>query len=150
MKNAESTTSAALRDVERAAALTPRESDLLKRSGERIFTLSRKVAAAEREIERLKTEVLQSQLLIEEIRRSRDVLSAQVTSLLVERDRDYQERSELRRLLASLQNQMQTILGSLLTAEPLERRALLGRPSPQRPGRIGMITELGPDAHRRD
>ncbi len=141
MKNAESTTSAALRDVERAAALSPRESELLKRSGERIFILSRKVAAAEKEIERLRTEVAQSQLLIDEVRRSRDVLSAQVASLLNERDRDYHERSELRRLLASLQNQMQTILSTLLAAAPPEPRALLGRSSPQRPGHIRMITE---------
>ena len=81
-----------------AGAASDRESELLRQSGERIYALSRKAAAAEREIERLRTELQQAQMLMDEIRRTRDVLSAQVQSLLSDRDREYEERSELRRL----------------------------------------------------
>jgi hypothetical protein len=137
----QSSTNAALNDVRQAAALNERESELLRRSGERIFALSRKVAAAEREIERLRTELHQSQLLADEVRRTRDVLSAQVTALLNERDRDYMERAELRRLLASLQSQMQTILANVVTGSSVDSAnapRLIGRALPQRGGHVPM------------
>lgn len=138
MKNAESGTNPALNDVRSGAALNERESELLRRSGERIFALSRKVAAAEREIERLRSELRQSEILVDEVRRTRDVLSAQVESLLNERDREYDERAELRRLLASLQSQLQGMLGKLLLAEDQPASPLLGRPAPQRRGHVRM------------
>lgn len=142
MKNAESSsTNAALNDVRQVASLSERESELLRRSGERIFALSRKVAAAEREIERLRAELHQSQLLADEVRRTRDVLSAQVESLLNERDRDYMERAELRRLLAGLQSQLQAILANLVVpaSAPAAGPGLIGRVLPQRSGHVSMV-----------
>jgi chromosome segregation ATPase len=138
MKNAQSGTSAALKDVQNGASLSDRESELLQRAGERVFALSRKVAAAEREIERLRSELQQSSILVDEVRRSRDVLSSQVMSLLNERDREYQERAELRRLLASLQSQMQSMLTTLVVRQPSPPQVMLGRPSPQRSGHVPM------------
>lgn len=147
MKNAESLDSAALSDARKAASLTERESDLLRKSGERIFTLSRKVATAEREIERLRTELEQARLLVDEVRRSRDVLSSQVESLLNERDREYEERAELRRLLASLQSQMQGMLSTLLANDQLPVRPMLGRASPQRSGHVRMAVISASHGH---
>ena len=95
--------------------LSPRESELLKKAGERIFALSRRVSAAERETERLTAENTALRELVAEVRNMRDVLSSQVSSLLREKDREYEERSELRRLLASLHMQMQEVLPLVTT-----------------------------------
>ena len=144
MKNAEPGPNPALNDVRSGASLTERESELLRRSGERIFALSRKVAAAEREIERLRSELGQAEVLVDEVRRTRDVLAAQVESLLNERDREYEERAELRRLLASLQAQLQAMLGRFLAVEAQAGPALIGRPSPQRSSHVQMAVIAPP------
>jgi chromosome segregation ATPase len=91
-------------------ALTPRESELLRKAGERVYSLSRRLAEKERERDRLEAETRTLRELLAESREVRTVLSAQVESLQKESDRDYQERSELRRLLASLHTQMQELL----------------------------------------
>jgi chromosome segregation ATPase len=137
VKNAESTTAAALSDLRSAASLSERESELVRRAGERVFTLSRKLAAAEKEIERLRSELRQAHVLVDEVRTSRDVLSSQVASLLGERDREYQERAELRRLMASLQSQMQEMLSGFIASQAAPR-GLLGRAAPQRSGHVPM------------
>ena len=142
MKNSESATHAALSDARNAASLSERESELLRRSGERIFLLSRKIAAAEREIERLRTELQQANVLVDEVRQSRNVLSAQVTSLLRDREREYDERAELRRLLASLHSLVQGMLSNVLGGDPAGTHRLLGRPSPQRGGRLPMAAPI--------
>ncbi|MGH2633647.1 MAG: hypothetical protein ACRDG3_09585 [Tepidiformaceae bacterium] len=92
------------------ASLTERESQLLRQAGERVFGLARKVAAAERRETDLKRELDRNNELLEEVRRTRDVLSAQVNSLLRERERDYEERSELRQLLGAITVQLQTAM----------------------------------------
>lgn len=90
--------------------LTARESELLKKAGERVFELSRRVAELERTVERLESELAGARELLAESREVRNVLVAQVTSLQTDLDREYEERSELRRLLASLHIQMQELL----------------------------------------
>ncbi len=142
MKNAESATAGALSDVRNGASLSERESELLRRAGERVFTLSRKVAAAEKENERLRSELRQAEILVDEVRKSRDVLSSQVASLLNERDREYQERAELRRLMASLQSQMQEMLSGFIASQAAPR-GILGRASPQRSGHVPMALLAG-------
>lgn len=92
------------------ASLTARESELLRKAGDRIFKLSRALAEAERSVQRLDQELSHTRELLAETRTSRDLLSAQVTSMHRELDREFVERSELRRLLASLQMQMQSLL----------------------------------------
>lgn len=90
--------------------LTARESVLLKKAGERVFELSRRVAELERAVERLESELAGARELLAESREVRNVLVAQVTSLQTDLDREYDERSELRKLLASLHIQMQELL----------------------------------------
>ena len=92
------------------ASLTPRESELLRKAGERVFALSRRLAAKETEAEQLRFEARSLRDLLAESREVRQVLSAQVASMQTELDREYEERSELRRLLASLHMQMQELL----------------------------------------
>lgn len=97
-------------DINPLASLTPRESELLRKAGERVFSLSRRLAEKEREADRLRAETQSLRDLLAESREVRDVLAAQVTSLQTEIEREYEERSELRRLLASLHVQMQELL----------------------------------------
>lgn len=92
------------------ATLTARESELLRKAGERVFALSRRLATSENEAEQLKAETRSLRDLLAESREVRAVLSAQVASMQTELDREYEERSELRRLLASLHLQMQELL----------------------------------------
>jgi hypothetical protein len=94
--------------------LTARESELLKRAGERVFALSRRLADREREVERLNAEVSSLRELLAENRNIREILSAQITSLQTEHEREYEERSELRRLVAGLHLQLQEVLPMLI------------------------------------
>jgi len=91
-------------------SLTDRESQLLRQAGERVFALARKVSAAERREEEIKRELEQTRELLAETRNTRDVLSAQVQSLLRERERDFEERSELRQLLGAITVQLQAAM----------------------------------------
>jgi len=91
-------------------SLTERESQLLRQAGERVFALARKVSAAERREQDMKRELEQTRELLAETRNTRDVLSAQVQSLLRERERDFEERSELRQLLGAITVQLQTAM----------------------------------------
>lgn len=75
-----------------------------------MFGLARKVAAVEKREADLKREMENMGELLAEVRRTRDVLSAQVESLLRERERDYEERSELRQLLGAITVQLQTAM----------------------------------------
>lgn len=90
--------------------LSERESEILKKAGERVFALSRRLADKELESEKLRAESHSLRELLAESREVRQVLTDQITSLHVELDREYEERSELRRLLASLHVQMQELL----------------------------------------
>ena len=92
------------------ASLTPRESELLRKAGERVFALSRRLASSEQTAEQLRSESKSLRDLLAESREVRAVLSAQVASMQTELDREYEERAELRRLLASLHLQMQELL----------------------------------------
>jgi predicted RNase H-like nuclease (RuvC/YqgF family) len=113
------------------SALTARESDLLRRAGERVFSLSRQLAAAEAHNRRLQAELDHTREMLAETRQGREILSAQVSSLQREVEREFQERSELRKLLASLQMQMQALLPSMVT--PAVSAPALGlRAAPQR------------------
>ncbi len=62
-------------------ALTARESELLKRAGERVFALSRRLAERDREVERLTSEVASLRELLAEHRTMREILSAQVATM---------------------------------------------------------------------
>ena len=106
--------------------LTARESELLRKAGERVFALSRRLASKESEADKLQAETKSLRDLLAESREIRQVLAAQVASMQQELDREYEERSELRRLLASLHLQMQELL-PLITrpAEAAARPALL-------------------------
>ena len=123
--------------------LTPRESDLLQQAGERVFVLARRLAAAERQEQEAKRSLDHLQELLQETRSTRDILAAQVQSLLRERERDYEERSELRQLLGAITAQLQTAMtrGAAVPAEG-ERRALAGTGAPpaaatrRRPSRV--------------
>lgn len=111
-------------------SLTVRESELLRKAGDRIFALSRRLSEAERSVQRLEQELSHSRDLLEETRRSRDVLSDQVRSMQGDLEREFVERSELRRLLASLQVQFQTHFAP--PAQDARPRLGQGRESPQR------------------
>ncbi|HXU23971.1 MAG TPA: hypothetical protein VN697_08080 [Tepidiformaceae bacterium] len=91
-------------------SLTERESQLLRQAGERVFALARKVSAAERREGEVKRELERTLELLTETRNTRDVLSAQVQSLLRERERDFEERSELRQLLGAITGQLQAAM----------------------------------------
>jgi len=91
-------------------SLTERESQLLRQAGERVFALARKVSAAERREAEVKRELERTLELLTETRNTRDVLSAQVQSLLRERERDFEERSELRQLLGAITGQLQAAM----------------------------------------
>jgi predicted RNase H-like nuclease (RuvC/YqgF family) len=118
-----------------AGALTERESELLRQASERIHVLSQRAAEAERESERYRMALQQAEAVLAETRRTRDVLSAQVESLMREADREYEERAELRRLLASAQMQLQSLLASMMAVPSSNGGPLLGRFAPQR-GRL--------------
>ena len=92
------------------ASLTERESQLLRQAGERVFALARKVSAAERREAELKRDLDRTLDLLAETRNTRDVLSSQVQSLLRERERDFEERSELRQLLGAITGQLQAAM----------------------------------------
>ncbi len=94
--------------------LTARESELLKRAGERVFALSRRLAERDREVEKLRAEVDSLRELLAENRNIREILSAQITSLQTEHEREYEERSELRRLVAALHLQLQEVIPMLV------------------------------------
>ena len=93
--------------------LTAREAELLKKAGERVYALSRRVAERDREVQELTSESQGLRDLLAESREVRKVLVSQVESLQTQLDREYSERSELRRLLASLHVQMQELLPSI-------------------------------------
>ena len=90
--------------------LTERESEILRKAGERIFELSGRLAESERQLAQMRQESAQLRELLTETRSSRDVLGAHVESLQRHLDREYDERAELRRLLAGLQMQLQAML----------------------------------------
>lgn len=113
------------------ASLTARESELLRKAGDRIFALSRGLAEAEKAVQRLDLELRHTRELLSETRSSRDILSSQVTALQRELEREYVERAELRRLLSSFQMQIQTMLTPTAT-EDLRPRLGQGREAPQR------------------
>ncbi len=118
---------------EALGSLTQRESDLLRKAGERVFALSRKLAESERQVARHRQEAEHLRELLAETRMSRDTLSAQVSSLQRELEREYEERAELRRLLSSLQLQMQAMLPMIVAGGTTERPALtIGRTAGQR------------------
>lgn len=112
--------------------LSARESALLQKAGERVFALSRKVATLDREVERLRGDLTHAEAMLGEAQKMRDILSNQVASLQREGDRNWEERAELRRLLASLQMQLQTLLGTFIEQQSAPRPGLAaGRISPQ-------------------
>lgn len=98
--------------------LTARETELLGQAGERVFQLARRLSATEKEVERIRTELALRDELLAETRRSRDVLGAQVQSLLQERERDYEERQEMRSLFMTTQVQLQAILEKMTVPAP--------------------------------
>lgn len=112
--------------------LTARESDLLRKAGERVFGLSRQLAATEANARRLQSELEHTREILAETRQTRDILSAQVTALQREVEREFEERSELRKLLASLQLQLQAMLPSVIPPAALPPISLTQRTRPQR------------------
>ncbi len=90
--------------------LSERESEILRKAGERVFALSKRLADKESESSSLRAETQNLRELLAESREVRKVLTDQISSLHRELDREYEERSELRRLLASLHLQMQELL----------------------------------------
>lgn len=113
------------------ANLTERESELLRKAGDRIFRLSRRLAEAERTVQRLEQELAHTRELLTETRASRDVLSAQVSSVHRDLEREYVERAELRRMLSSFQLQIQSML-TRPVSEDMRPRLGQGREAPQR------------------
>ncbi len=113
------------------SSLTARESELLRKAGDRIFALSRGLAEAEKSVQRLELELRHTRELLTETRSSRDVLSSQVTALQRELEREFVERSELRRMLSSFQMQIQNMLVPT-ASEDRRPRLGQGREAPQR------------------
>ncbi len=99
-----------MNDEDAAEGVRGQEAQLLRLSTDRIYSLSRRLATADQELHGLRAEVTQMRETLEETRRMRDLLASQVESLLRERERDYEERAELRRLLASAHSQLREIL----------------------------------------
>lgn len=119
--------------VSDGSALTAREAELLRRAGERVFTLSRQLATAEARNRQLQAELEHTREMLTETRQSRGILSAQVASLQREVEREFEERSELRKLLASLQMQLQALLPSVVApAMPSPPMMQIARSAPQR------------------
>ena len=116
------------------ASLTAREAELLRKAGDRIFALSRGLADADKAVQRLELELRHTREMLAETRASRDVLSSQVTSLQREVEREFVERSELRRLLSNFQMQVQTML-TPTASEDHRPRLGQGREAPQRAAR---------------
>ena len=111
--------------------LTDRESEILRKAGERVFSLSKRLADQEKESDHLRTETQSLRELLAESREVRKVLSDQINSLHRELDREYEERSELRRLLASLHLQMQELLPVVTGLSQAQHVTLPGpEPSP--------------------
>lgn len=123
--------------------LTERESEILRRAGERVFSLSRRLADKEKEADHLRSESQSLKDLLAESREVRKVLTDQISSLHRELDREYEERSELRRLLASLHLQMQELL-PVVTGLSQTQRAL---PAPARQEELTTAHEQ--NGHRR-
>jgi chromosome segregation ATPase len=70
--------------------LTAREAELVRQAGERVFSLARDLAVAQREVARLQQESKLAQDTAETLRASRDALSARVAELeqrLLEQER---------------------------------------------------------------
>ena len=116
------------------ASLTAREAELLRKAGDRIFALSRGMAEAEKAVQRLELELRHTRELLTETRASRDVLSSQVSAMQRELEREFVERSELRRLLSNFQMQVQTML-TPYAPEDYRPRLGQGREAPQRQSR---------------
>ena len=110
--------------------LTARETELLKRAGERVFALSRRLAERDREVEKLRAEVDSLRELLAENRNIREILSAQIMSLQTEHEREYEERAELRRLVAALHLQLQEVI-PMLVRQRAEEVPALAAPVPQ-------------------
>ena len=110
MSNQAGTQTAEPRFEESFGKLTDRESEILRKAGERIFELSGRLAESERQLVQMRQERAQLRELLTETRSSRDALSAHVESLQRHLEREYDERAELRRLLAGLQMQLQAML----------------------------------------
>ena len=123
-------------------ALTPRESDLLRQAGERIFALSRSLAAAEKESSRSSQDLSKALEVLEETRSTRDILSAQVASQLRQIEREFDERAELRRLLASLQVQMQALLSSVIADRRPHGSSQEGKSETQLPTSNRLVSDL--------
>jgi hypothetical protein len=121
--------------------LSEREAEILRRSGERVFELSRRLADAERSLAEARQRTAQLEELLNETRRSRDTLLAHTESLQRLLEREYDERAELRRLLAGLQMQMQSMLNGHVAAPPpglmlaraAGQKAVSSRPAPPPP-----------------
>jgi hypothetical protein len=96
--------------------LSEREAEILRRSGERVFELSRRLADAERSLAGAQQRTAQLEELLAETRKSRDTLLTHAESLQRLLEREYDERAELRRLLAGLQMQMQSMLNGHVAA----------------------------------
>lgn len=111
--------------------LTERESEILRKAGERIFELSGRLAESERQSTQMRQESGQLRELLAETRSSRDALSAHVESLQRHLEREYDERAELRRLLAGLQMQLQALLPAHGYAAP-DASQFIGRQAAQR------------------
>jgi chromosome segregation ATPase len=130
----------ALADAGALKGLSSRESELVRKAGERVFELSRKAAERDREVDRLKLELTHLREMLEETIRSREVLSSQVVAQQAEAERALEERAELRTLLAGSQAQVQQLLARLLAPEPRAQQASpgplrLGKQAPQRGSR---------------
>jgi chromosome segregation ATPase len=141
--------------------LTERESEILRKAGERIFELSGRLAESERQLTQMRQESAQLRELLTETRSSRDALSAHVASLQRHLDREYDERAELRRLLAGLQMQLQAMLpgtaqntpggaqvigrqagqrsASVQTQTPVQAQVEAPRPARRRPQKNGWL-----------
>ncbi|MGE3077113.1 MAG: hypothetical protein AB7N24_20485 [Dehalococcoidia bacterium] len=125
--------------------LTARESELLRKAGERVFALSKRLAEKQREADQLSSEAQSLRDLLAESKEVRRVLSAQVESMQTELDREYAERSELRRLLASLHVQMQELLPVVTGLSRVHEKPQLETPRPTpatRPKKRGLADRL--------
>ncbi len=104
----------AFEDTSALKGLSSRESELVRKAGERVFELSRRLAERERELDRLRSEHAHLRELLEETVRSRDVLSSQIMALHTDAERSYEERAQLRELLARAQIQLQDVVTTLV------------------------------------
>lgn len=94
------------------AALTPREAELLRQAGDRVFALSRDLAIAENEVTVARAGLAAAHAQRDEALAGRDARALRLETLEGELGRALEERAELRQLIQSLEHRLKVALAA--------------------------------------